>query len=253
LQNKSRDLHRKQLEQEIQSEVYQRLLYELQREKPFLKQFRTWRDVGSFMRKGTSKDSGKDEILRPIFAAHSKDKNPRWRTILLGFFWPGLESIHYKKRAWGRDPEDRWQNIVWIFLEVLCRIDVDKRPIGLVSKVFNDTIHRLHDEYRRSSSRAIREIPSEPEELELLAGGAEDIAFSDIDSREEKEKEIQCLRVLVEAGRINEADFLLLLGTKVYGKSISEYARESGLDYQVVRKRRFRVDAAIRPFMEKLR
>jgi len=253
LANNSRDLDRNRLEQEFQADEYQRLLRDLRQENPFLRQFGTWRDVGAFMRKGTSKDPGKDEILRPIFELHAKDRNPRWRAILLGFFWPGLESIHYKKRDWEPDPDDRWQNIVWIFLDVLCRIDVERRSSRLVQKIFNDTIHRLHDEYRRTSARTIQEIPSEPEEIEFLSGGAEDVAFAEIDFCEEREKEIKRLREHVEAGRIGEADFLLLVGTKVYGKSISEYAREAGLDYQSVKKRRLRAEAVIRRFMEKTR
>jgi hypothetical protein len=99
----------------------------------------------------------------------------------------------------------------------------------------------------------VQEISSDPEEIELLAGGAEDVAFAEIDFREDKETEIKLLREQVEAGRICEADFLLLVGTKVYGKSISEYAREAGLDYQSAKKRRLRAEAVIRPFMEKLR
>lgn len=205
------------------------------------------------MRKGTSKDPGKDEVLRPIFELHSKDRDPRWRAILLGFFWPGLESIHYKKRDWEPDPEDRWQNIVWVFLEVVCRIDVKRRPIRLASKIYNDTVHRLHDEYQRTSARAIHEAPSEPDEIELLAGGSEDVAFAEIDFCEERDAEINRLRKHVEADRISEADFLLLVGTKVYGKPISEYAREAGLDYQSVKKRRLRVEAIIRRVMEKTR
>ena len=244
----SRDRDREQLEQEIASEEHQKLLGQLHRTEPFLRQFGTWGEVIAFMRSGTSRDPRKDEVLRPILAAHSQDRNPRWRTLLLTIFWPGLESIHYQKRGWDSDPDERWQNITWTFLQVLCRIDVKRRPDRLVQKVFNDTVHHLHDEYRRAWDRTNREFTADPEEIEVLAGGTEGIDTSGIELREAQEIEIERLRGHLEAGRITEVDFLLLVGTRVYGKSIADYAREAGLDYQVAKKRRQRAEAVIRRF-----
>ena len=56
----------------------------------------------------------------------------------------------------------------------------------------------------------------------------------------------------MDAGRITEADYLLLVGTRVYGKQVVDYAREMGLAYQVAKKRRQRAEAAIRRFQEKI-
>lgn len=249
----SRDRDRERLEQELQSGSYQELLKRLQRKVPFLRQFRTWADVIVFMRNGTSTDPRKDEILRPIFAAHAEDEDPRWRAVLLAIFWPGLESIHFQKRGWDQDPEERWQNITWTFLQVLCRIDVKRRPDRLVQKVFNDTVHHLHDEYRRAWKRTKREFTADPEEIEALAGGTEGIDTADIELREAQEIEINRLREHLDAGRISEADFLLLAGTRVYGQSIADYARGAGLDYQVAKKRRQRAESVIRRFEEEKR
>ncbi len=242
----SRDRDRERLEQELQSTNCHELLEGLQRKEPFLRQFLTWADVITFMREGTSTDPRKDEILRPIFEAHAQDRDPRWRTILLVIFWPGLESIHFQKRGWDPDADERWQNIIWTFLQVLCRVDVRRRPDRLVQKVFNETVHRLHDEYRRAWERANREVAAGPEEIEALAGGAEGIDTSVIELREAQKNEIEHLRQHMDAGRITDADFLLLIGTRVYGKSVADYAREVGLDYQVAKKRRQRAEAAIR-------
>ncbi len=239
---------REQLEQELQGSAYQALLNQLQRTHPFFRHFRSWADVIAFMRDGTSTDPRKDDILRPIFEAHAQDGDPRWRTILLVIFWPGLESLHFQKRGWDPDPDERWQNMIWTFLQVLCRIDVRRRPDRLVQKVYNDTVHRLHDEYRRVWKCADREVTAGPQEIEALAGGAEGIDTSGIELREAQEKEIERLRQHREAGRITEADFLLLVGTRVYGQSVADYARGAGLDYQVVKKRRQRAEAVIRRF-----
>ncbi|GAB4137507.1 MAG: hypothetical protein Fur0037_02670 [Planctomycetota bacterium] len=251
MRSERNDLER--LEQELQGSAYQALLRKLQRKYLFFRRFSTWADVIAFMRNGTSTDPRKDEVLRPIFEAHGEDEDPRWRAVLLAIFWPGLESIHFQKRGWDPDPEERWQNITWTFLQVLCRVDVKRRPERLVQKVFNDTVHHLHDEYRRAWNRTNREFTAEPEEIDALAGGVEGIDFAGIELREKQEIEINRLREHLEAGRITEADFLLLIGTRVYGKSVADYAREAGLDYQVAKKRRQRAEAVIRRFEEEKR
>jgi hypothetical protein len=239
---------REQLEQDLHSNAYQALLHQLQRTHLFFRCFRTWADVIAFMRDGTSTDPRKDEVLRPIFQAHLEDRDSRWRSILLVIFWPGLESIHFQKRGWDPDPDERWQNIVWTFLRILCRVDVRRRPDRLVQKVVNDTVHHLYDEYRRAWDRASHEIAVDTEEIESLAGGAEGIDTSDIELREAQENEIERLRQHMDAGRITEADFLLLVGTRVYGKSVADYAREVGMNYQAAKKRRQRAEAVIRRF-----
>lgn len=242
----SREQDRARLEQELRTNEYQELLGDLHRRNPFLRQFATWTDVIAFMR-----DPRKDEVLRPIFTAHSLDQDPRWRTILLVIFWPGLESIYWKKRLWDRDPDDLWQNIVWTFLKIICRIDLNHRPNRLFQKVLNDTVHHLHDEYRCLWDISNGEFSVEMDVLEVLAGGAEWNPTAAIELREEKEIAIRRLRGHVEASRITEADYLLLVGTRVYGKPVVDYARENGLAYQAVKKRRQRIEAAIREFEEK--
>ena len=246
--NSSRDCDREWLEQELRNEQCRKLLRWLQRQEPFLRQFRTWADVIAFMRNGTSTDSRKDEVLRPIFEVHAQKGDPRWRAILLAIFWPGLESIHAQKRHWDADPDERWQNVVWTFLHVLCRIDVRRRPDRLVQKVYNDTVHHLYDDYRRAWDRTNQEVQANPEEIDALVGGVEGIDVAGIERREAQAIEIERLREPMNAGWITEADYLLLIGTRVYGTSVADYARARGVAYQVAKKRRQRAEAAIRRF-----
>ena len=234
---------RERLEQDLQRRAYQTLLRTLQRTHRFLRRFQRWADVIAFMRNGTSTDPRKDEVLRPIFEAHAQGQDPRWRVILLAIFWPGLESIHSQKRHWDPDPDERWQNVTWTFLQVLCRIDVTRRPDRLVQKVYNDTVHHLYDEYRRAWTRTSREVTADPEEIDALVGGVEGIDVAGIALREAQGIEIRRLRAHMDAGRITEADFLLLVGTRVYGTSVADYARKKGLGYQVAKKRRQRAEA----------
>lgn len=234
------------LEQELRSEDYYALLMRLRQDESFFRRFETWEEVIAYMRAGTSRDPAKDEILRPILRAHRDDQDHRWRAILLAIFWPGLLSIHRQKRHWDGDIDERWQNVTWTFLEVLCRIDVDRRPDRLVQKLFNDTVHRLYGEYRRKWSVTAAELPLELDDLNALSGGIDDIDYSGIELRIAQAAEIRRLREHLDAGRISEPDFLLLVGTRVYGKSAAEYARETGMDSALARQRRFRAESAIR-------
>ena len=251
---RSRREDHERLEQQINSGTYQIFLDELQQRHDFLRRFHTWGDIVAFMRRGTSRDPRKDEVLRPILEAHAEDRDPRWRTILLVIFWPGLESIHFKKHHWDRlYPGELWSTILWTFLQVICRIDVKHRPDRLVQKIYNDTIHHLHDEYRRTWDRMERETNLEQEELEQLAGGVEDMGFAEVELREQQEVEVRRLRKHMEEGRISEADFLLLVGTRVYSHPLADCAREAGIAYETAKKRGQRAEAAIRRFEEKKR
>lgn len=237
---------RARLVQEIQGTDYAVNLRRLQQRHPALTRFRAWADVIAFMQGGESNDPRKDEVLRAIFGQHSTDQDPRWRTVLLLMFWPALHSILRQKERWDHDPEELWQNINWTFLKVVCRIDLAKRPYGLVQKIFNDTVHRLWDEYRYQFKSKALEIGVDAEELETLIGAGDDIDYDGISFRLDQEAAIKKLHGYLEAGHISEEDYLLLIGTRVYGKSAAEYARENGLAYESTRKRRLRVEAAIR-------
>jgi hypothetical protein len=249
----SRDRDRERLEQEIQTKEYQELLIYLQPRFSFLRRFVAWADVIAFMRSGSSRDPRKDEILRPIFGAHREDSNPRWRTILMTIFWPALKSIHIKKRHWDDDTDELWQNIVWTFLKVVCRVNVERRPNRLVQKVYCETVHHLHDEYQRIWTRAKREPAMDAAAIEALAGAVEGIDFEGIDLRKAHQREVNWLRGHLDAGRITEADFLLLVGTRLYGQSIAEYARGAGLNTEAAKKRRQRAEAAILHYEKELR
>jgi hypothetical protein len=236
----------KQLLHELQQDDYQELLTGLKQTWRFLGRFGTWANVVAFMRAGTSDDPQKDKVLRPILRAHQQDGDHRWRTILLVIFWPGLRSLFWQKAHWDPNHRERWGRVVWTFLEVVCRLDPRRRSRRLVQKLINDTVHHLHRAYRRDWDETEFAPPMDPDLLEALAGGVEHVDFAIIDERDAQEAEIKRLRAHVDAGRISEADFLLLVGTRVYGQPLADYVREHGLNYEAAKKRRLRAEAAIR-------
>jgi len=201
------------------------------------------------MREGTSQDPRKDEVLRPIFQAHHEDQDSRWRTLLLVIFWPGLESIHWQKRSWDSDPDELWQNIIWTFLQVLCRIDVERRPERLTQKIYNDTVYHLHQQYFRIWAQENREILMAPEEIRELKRGAEGIDQAGIELRDAQQKAIRWLKEYRAQGQISEADFYLFVATRIYGQSLAQYARENGLKYRAAQKRLQRIQGRIHRFV----
>ena len=243
----SRDRDRARLERELETNEYRELLTFLQRGEPFLRQFSTWGDVIAFMRHGTSRDPRKDEILRPIVAAHGEDQDHRWRMILLVIFWPGLMSIHLRKRHWDTDePDELWQRIYWAFHESVCRINLKRRSDRLVQWIYNATVHRLYEGYRRDWTRAEREPARDPTMIQEMGGDIDGIDFDGMELRELHQRRVKRLSEHFEAGRITQADFLLLVGTRLYGQSIPDYARGTGLNPEAAKKRRQRAEAAIR-------
>ncbi len=239
----SRDHERKQLERELCSPGYLELLCTLRTANVFYRQFSSWSDVIAFMRAGTSRDPRKDDILRPICQAHHRCPDPRWLTILLVIFWPGLQSIWSKMRSYDLDSLALWANITWTFTQVVYCLDPDRRPNRLVQKIYNDTIHHVRREYRAQEQRWKREVSIDSPELDEIAG--EDSRMADLEERDERDAQIRWLNERRQAGLISEADCDLLVGTVIYGEPLAECAHRMGLNYEVAKKRRQRAEAKI--------
>jgi len=242
-----KDRDRERLENEVAAATYTSLLGALQKTNTFLRSFRDWPDVVSFMRRGTSRDPAKDAVLLPILEAHAADHDPRWRTILLLVFWPGLESIWRRPRHWDADPEARWANVTWVFLRAVCRLDPSRRSTRLVQRLINDVFHGLYDEYRQAWDHSLRQMATDPELLtEMHRASDEWDAAADL--RDEQAARIKHLETHRHAGRLSDADFLLLVGLHVYGRSLADCAQEAGLSYEAAKKRAQRSMKAIGGF-----
>jgi len=231
---------------ELQSDGYDALLKATQRTEPFLRSFGNWLGVISFMRDGKTRKPQKNQVLRSILITHGKDGDPRWRTLLLAIFWPGLKSLANQKRHWDKDAEELWQNLVWVFLQVVCKIDAAKRPERLAQKIINDTVHHLCDMYKRKWATARMEQSLDSDDADPAIGAKDDIDYDGIDLRIRQESAVKRLRVHLDSRLISNADFLLIVETRVYGKSVAGYAREAGMSYELARKRRLRAESNLR-------
>jgi len=197
------------------------------------------------MQKGPARDHQKDSVLHSILREHSKDKDPRWRTVLLLMFWPALQLLQFQKRRLDPDTDELWQNLIWAFLATVFQFEVNGCSNGLVQKLINKTAYKFQDECRRIHKDDEREVGVDQEELKELAGAVQGIDFDDIELREKQKAEIKRLSEHLEAGTINDPDFLLLSSTRIYGESIQEYAHRTGMTYECAKKRRSRAEARI--------
>ena len=242
----SRDHQREELVREVASVGYRDLLERLHATGR-LCGFETWPDVISFMHTTEGEQHAtKDEILRCVLRDHQECRDPRWQTILLVMFWPGLETILWQNRKRNPDIHSRWQDVVCSFVQAVCRVNVDKRQDRFAAKLFNDTVHLLRDQYRRRERQAEREQAVPPSKAAGLVGARRCERLETVDLEDEVSALAQRLRGLVGAGHLKEDDLRLVMETRVGGKSLSDVARRTGLDYQTIKKRRQRAEAIIR-------
>lgn len=245
----SRDKDRAHLEREIRGRSCQELLDELQRD-GFLREFPTWPDVLRFMHSKGEDETAKDGIIRAVLHRRSGGDDPRWQTILLLTFWPGLESILWQNRSRNPDLLDRWQDVVCAFMAAASRLDVEKRADRLASKLFNDTVHRLRDMYRYREKATVDNTAVDPDQLPGLAGTAECRSLELVDIADEHAALSDHLSHLIRAGSLSEPDLRLILDTRVNGRSLSDAAKAEGLTYEAAKKRRQRAESLIRNFGE---
>jgi len=232
-----------QLREELRNEPYQALLRKLQ-ERGFPRHFSNWDEVIETMKSEALQGAEGDAVLRPILGSLRGKDAPHGRNVLMVLFWPALVSISRQKRHWETDDDERWQCVTLTFLELLSRIDVRPRPRRYAQKIYNDTLYHLHEHFTRVWKQERREVGLDANGDEgLLAGESPDYAM--VDQRDIQEVETRRLRSYMERGRINERDFRLLVETRVHPKTVAEYARETGQDYQTAKKRRQRAEAAL--------
>lgn len=219
-----------------------------------MRQFETWSDVARFMRRGTSRDAVKNEVLGLILRSHAADHDPVWRLVLLVIFWPGLMSLHHKKRHWDPlEPDELMQRIFFAFLQSVCRIDVTRRGDHIAQRLYCGTMHRAYQSYERTWRHAKRELAMAPDELEEFGDAGVPDLDGAIDLLEERRRELDRLQKYRDTGRISEVECMLGVGCLVYHRLVAAHARATGLGYEVAKKRLQRLRVKIKQLDETTR
>jgi len=221
------------LQRELDGDGYLGLLEDLKEWDRFFEQFSTWREVVSYMWTSVSRDAGKERILRAILDVHALDRRPHWRTILLVFFWPGMRALQRKKQQWTDDPDEFWQDIVSSLLEVVSALYPRTTRMHPVSAIYWGTFHALYRKYAAQWERDRRELQVDSEFIQARILGTRY-------GRSPQEDLASKLDWHRKSGRINEVEFLLLVGSLVHGRPLKDCAGEIGLTYEAAKKRRQR-------------
>lgn len=203
------------------------------------------------MRSGSSQDSRKDLILRPILEAHTQCPDPCWATILLVIFWPGLRSIQWRLISWDSDPNALWTNILGEFTQVVYNLDPRFRPNRLVQKIYNDTICRIRCSYRAERKRweNVDSMDSDDFDESTLLNRKP----PEHEALKEKCEMAQRLETYRRRGVISDPECDLFIGTIVYGELLEDFANRMGLGYEAAKKRRQRVVKKIREREKKVK
>ena len=241
------------LEREVQSEAYAALLQQLRGNHQIFRRFSAWPDAAAFMRGLPARGPQRDIILKPILMAHQIDGDHRWRAVLLLLFWTDLQRILKAKHHWDLDKASLWSKLYWAFTETISKFDLLRRPAEISRKILNDTIHCLYENCHREWVLARIQVSiygaedDDPDmEIPVIDSGI--VSF---EAEHDRQAEIGRLEELCRLGVIQELDLLLLIGTRFYGRSLRDCARETGLRYDTAKKRRQRAEAAVQGYEKK--
>ena len=217
----------------------------------------TWEDVEKLLQRGSRDDPMNDQILLTILGALHQDKRPEWRSVLLFLFWRDLERIWRFLARLDAEKFDRWTNVLWAFSEAICSYDPSQRRERVTQKIRNDTINNVKKAYASRLFRVglFQSLESDREDEEASPVdpiASPDPAWIEVEERLERKSIQQRLNLLVQRGVIAERDLPLLVGTIIYGRTITEWAREHGVSDEVAKKRRQRALKRIRNEIKEL-
>jgi len=248
MHNDSQDQEWELLKSELDSGREDRLLREAKSRHEWLKDYSGWTDVAETAHAMEPDDPEKDRLLRALCGDARAQGYTGWHSVLLGVFWPDLRRIHNRKSHWDQDVYRRWSNVTWAYLKAANNLDPATRPHGIARKLFNDTVHHLYEIYRAEWDQQKREAPTDPMVLSDLYDRPAPPPQASPETGHLHDRIMASLIDHMKAGRIGELDYLLILGTRIYGKALSQCAEEAGLAYQAAKKRRQRAESVIREY-----
>jgi len=237
---------------ETRSAAYRTLLNDLQAGNAIFRQFSRWSKVVRFVQTGKVKSrEDLDLVLVPIFdeIAHEMDVQRRqmWSTILFALFWVPLEKLCRGNHSWCNDSNVRRQHLAFGFAKAIYAVAMGTRRQWIARKLMNDsqsTLRKSCEEERRESSRAKRLRKKHETKSRALALLCTEAARLELAER--FERILKDLNRCVHDCVITSSDFELLVATRLRGESLRDFGRNMGVSYEMAKKRRQRVERAIR-------
>jgi hypothetical protein len=198
-----------------------------------LRRFPSLQDAVAFLRDGASGDyQTKDALLRAFVEAYQRDGNPhRPALLLLGALQPGLSHLfHQHAGRWpGLEDAELWAQITVSLLEVAASYSIARRPHRVAKNLLLDTLRRtlrwLHAHHGQPKTPRPRRADDEVS-IEMIEA-------------------MPYIQALVRRGVLDGEDAAILLATRIVGERLPALARQRGVSYEALRKRRQRAERAI--------
>lgn len=222
--------------------------------------FSSWNDARQWLNVTGAWREAADALLRPVLTAFKLAPDCGWFPILLFLFWPHLDRIARQLEPLDSDNIDEIESLIhWTFLQVVHRIDLDKRQARLGQKLLNDIRHEVREAYDHERERAANAEPlpaqtlqDEPDDTENADFEFCDPGFERCDLEHDFAWARTRLKSLVRRGRLSAPDYLILVGCHLYGHSLHVMAARLGLSYEAAKKRQQRATRILREDKETL-
>jgi hypothetical protein len=202
-----------------------------------LARFSSLQEAVKFLHDRTSGDyAAKDALLRGFVEAYQRANPHRPGLLLLGAFGPGLSHLfHQQVGRWpGLEAAELWAQITESFLEVASSYNFTRRPHRVAKNLILDTLRRtlrwLHAHH--GQAKAPRVVPA-----------TDKVSIEMIEA-------MPYLQVFVRRKVLTGEEAAILLATRVVGERLPDMARQRGVSYEALRKRRQRAERAIREYLQ---
>ncbi len=241
----NKDEIRNTLQKEVREQKCERLLQQLI-DATGITGFGAWDDVLKLLHDTKVPGDLKDSVLSAMFKAMQRQPDPAWLTVMTLVFWPALEAIHSRKRKWDANQEERWQRLYMAFLDAMDNFVPERRPGGISTKIFCDTLNTFHAEYQREWQYMDAEIqPEKDDDLESV-GDASGELFDESDDRLEFFFLMVKISDMAAKKSISRGDYLVLAELYAEGLTLAEFAEKHGLSLEAAKKRRKRALEALK-------
>lgn len=233
---------------EIDGRTFRPLLQEITLNHPAFAAYPSWGAVAAALSGRHLPSEAADALLAPMLAAFATGSDPRWGTILCACCYRNLVAAYLPRKTWTPQGDEVFQELIATFLEVCRRTAARSHVSGILRRLANETTHRLHEEFAYRWKRETHELSTDPSELvpHLDRQQEPELREDLLDLAEHRERTIAELQRHRDAGHITETDFQLLVGTKLYGRSMAEEGALHGLTRETTKKKCQRAEAAIR-------
>lgn len=239
-----KDKIRQGLERDVQSNEVLQIFSSLQEHYPVLRRFRSAVDLVKQMHEKKIGSYGeRDEIITILVKEYQKTSaNSALGSLLTMLFWPAIDHIYNSKKGHVADKQELWSQILWVFTNVILQYSLSKRPVKLAINIKLDTLMKVHRWLRKESKyRTVITLVESEKDLDKSPASERRNTWAEHELNQAQ----TFLWQFVDEKVITEADYYLILGTRVYGELLKDYATEHGFGFEAVMKQRQRAEKAI--------